>query len=39
MASAGGLWRSLSGTANAGLKSMIGRGDPGLPVPAIRELM
>jgi radical SAM superfamily enzyme YgiQ (UPF0313 family) len=39
MASAGGLWRSLSGTARAGVKSMVGRGDPGMPVPAIRELM
>ena len=39
MASAGGLWRSLSGTAHAGLLSMIGRGDPGVAVPAIRELM
>ena len=39
MASAGGLWRSLSGTARAGLLSMVGRGDASMPVPAIRELM
>jgi len=39
MASAGGLWRSLSGTARAGMKAMVGRGDPGTAVPAIRELM
>jgi radical SAM superfamily enzyme YgiQ (UPF0313 family) len=39
MASAGGLWRSLSGTMRAGMLSLIGRGDPGLQVPSIREPM
>jgi len=39
MASAGGLWRALSGTMHAGVLSMLGRGDAALPVPSIRELM
>jgi radical SAM superfamily enzyme YgiQ (UPF0313 family) len=39
MASAGGLWRALSGTARAGLLSMIGRGDADVLVPSIREPM
>ena len=39
MASAGGLWRSLSGTTRAGLLSMVGRGDAGARLPSIREPM
>jgi len=39
MASAGGLWRSLSGTTRAGVLSVFGRGDVGLPLPSIREPM
>ncbi len=39
MASAGGLWRSMAGTARAGMLAMIGRGDANVPLPSIREPM
>ncbi len=39
MASAGGLWRSLSGTARAALLAATGRGNAGSYLPSIREPM
>ena len=39
MASAGGLWRSLSGTAHAAIKAALGRGEPGVATPSLREPM
>ncbi len=39
MASAGGLWRSLSGTASAAAKAVFGMGDPNAPTPSLREPM
>ncbi len=39
MASAGGLWRSIHGTARAGVMSIFGRGDANMPLPSIREPM
>jgi radical SAM superfamily enzyme YgiQ (UPF0313 family) len=38
-ASAGGLWRSFSGTAKAAALSVLGLNDPNAPLPAIREPM
>jgi radical SAM superfamily enzyme YgiQ (UPF0313 family) len=39
MASAGGLWRSLSGTAAAAAKAALGIGEPGVATPSLREPM
>jgi len=39
MASAGGLWRSISGTAKAGVRSMVGLGRADTFLPSIREPM
>jgi anaerobic magnesium-protoporphyrin IX monomethyl ester cyclase len=39
MASSGGLWRSLTGTAVAGLRSVVGLGRADTHVPSIREPM
>jgi hypothetical protein len=39
MASAGGLWRSLSGTAKAALLALVGRGEAGTVLPSLREPM
>jgi len=39
MASARGLWRSLSGTAKAAALALVGKGDAGSELPSIREPM
>lgn len=39
MASAGGLWRSLSGTAKAAALAVMGMGEAGAQLPSIREPM
>ena len=39
MASAGGLWRSLRGTAQAAALSLLGKNEANAPLPAIREPM
>jgi radical SAM superfamily enzyme YgiQ (UPF0313 family) len=38
-ASAGGLWRSVAGTAKAAALSLVGLNDPNAPLPAVREQM